>query len=210
MSGSDGYENKSKGGDDAVPPSPEPESGDLAAQAAHIAALQNELRDMKDRYLRSVAEADNTRKRAEKAAHETAQFVYQKFARDLLSVADNFRRALDALPLAERKSLPEGTQSVLQGIEATERELLGVFERHGMVRLFPKGQKFDPHHHQAIAEAPSPDVPAGSVMDVMQAGFTLSGRLLRPAMVLVSKGPAAVAPNGADGAEPGGRLDTKA
>lgn len=194
-------------------------SADIAGQSAHIAALTAELKDMKDRYLRAVAETENIRKRSERERLEAGQFAIQRFSKDLLEVADNFRRALEALPAEARKGLPPQVGNLLVGIEATEQQMLAVFERHQLKRLNPKGEKFDPHLHQAIAEAPNADVPEGHVSDVAQMGFTLAGRLIRPAMVVVSKGSLGAAPsteppkpNGhhPEPPPPGSRLDTKA
>jgi molecular chaperone GrpE len=108
------------------------------------------------------------------------------FAKDLLSAADNLRRALESLPESEAKD--ERTRGLLAGVAATERELLNVFERHGIKRLDPKGERFDHNFHQAIFEAERPDQPSGSVVEVLQPGYVLHDRLLRPAMVGVAKG----------------------
>jgi molecular chaperone GrpE len=189
-------------------------SDDIATTAAHAAALSAELHDMKDRYLRAVAETENLRKRAERERIEAGQFAIQRFAKDLLEVADNFRRALDAVTLEARKTLPPQVANVLVGIEATEAQMLTIFERHQLKRLSPKGEKFDPHLHQAIAEAPHAETPEGHVIEVAQMGFTLAGRLIRPAMVVVSKGSAQAEPpkhaGSTNSAETGTRLDTKA
>lgn len=197
----------------------DPASAGIADQSAHIAALNAELKDMKDRYLRAVAETENIRKRGERERIEAGQFAIQRFAKDLLEVADNFRRALETLPADARKGVSPQIVNLLVGIEATESQMLSVFERHQLKRLNPKGEKFDPHLHQAIAEAPNAETPEGHVSDVAQMGFTLAGRLIRPAMVVVSKGSAGAAPsaeppkaNGhhAEPPQPGSRLDTKA
>ena len=197
----------------------DPASAEIADQSAHISALSAELKDMKDRYLRAVAEAENIRKRSEREKVEAGQFSIQRFAKDLLEVADNFRRALEALPADARKGLPPQVANLLVGIEATENQMLSVFERHQLKRVNPRGEKFDPHLHQAIAEAPHAEVPEGHVTDVAQMGFTLAGRLIRPAMVVVSKGSVGAAPSAeapkANGHHPeppptGSRLDTKA
>lgn len=194
-------------------------SSEIADQAAHIAALNAELKDMKDRYLRAVAETENIRKRSERERVEAGQFAIQRFSKDLLEVADNFRRALEALPADARKGLSPQIGNLLVGIEATETQMLAVFERHQLKRLNPKGERFDPHLHQAIAEAPNAETPEGHVSDVAQMGFTLAGRLIRPAMVVVSKGSLGAPPpaeppkpNGhhAEPPAPGSRLDTKA
>lgn len=214
--------NQPNSGIDAAPNSdlaPDQTSNDIAAGAAHAAALQAELKDMKDRYLRAVAETENLRKRADREKLEAGQFAIQRFAKDLLEVADNFRRALDSLPPNARQGVPPQIANLLVGIEATEAQMLSIFERHQLKRLSPKGEKFDPHLHQAIAEAPHADTPEGHVIDVAQTGFTLAGRLIRPAMVVVSKGGVGVQtepqkPNGqhahAEPPTPGSRLDTKA
>lgn len=197
----------------------DPASDEIAGQSAHIAALNAELRDMKDRYLRAVAETENIRKRSERERVEAGQYSIQRFAKDLLDVSDNFRRALDTLPATARQGLTPQIANLLTGIEATESQMLSVFERHQLKRLNPKGEKFDPHLHQAIAEAPNTEIPEGHVTDVAQMGFTLAGRLIRPAMVVVSKGSIGAAPsaeppkpNGGhtDTPPPGARLDTKA
>ena len=197
----------------------DPASDGIAEQSAHVAALNAELRDMKDRYLRTVAETENLRKRSERERIEAGQFAIQRFAKDLLDVADNFRRALETLPGTARQSLPPQVSNLLTGIEATENQMLSVFERHQLKRLNPKGEKFDPHHHQAIAEAPHAEIPEGHVSDVAQMGFLLAGRLIRPAMVVVSKGAMGAAASSdapkqtghtPDLHVPGSRLDTKA
>jgi len=157
---------------------------------AVIAALQDQVDQLNDRALRLAAELDNTRRRAEREKAEAAQYGIQKFARDLLGVADNFHRALQAAPPEGGEIDPASVPGLIVGVRMTEKELLSVFERHGVRRIEPKGEKFDPNLHQAIAEAPDPDTPSGHVSDVAQPGFALGDRVLRAAMVVVSKGPA--------------------
>ena len=165
-----------------------PAEGDAAAASpeAQIAALEAEVAELKDRALRALADAENTRRRAERERADTQKFAISGFARDLLAVADNLRRALDSLPLAEAKD--DKTRGLVEGVAATERELLGAFERHGLKRVDPKGEKFDHNLHQAIFEAENSGQPAGTVTEVLQPGYVLHDRLLRPAMVGVAKG----------------------
>ena len=154
---------------------------------ARVAALEAELAEHKDRLLRALAEAENTRRRAQREREDATKYAITGFAKDLLSAADNLRRALDSLPEAEVRD--ERTRSLLAGVAATERELLSVFERHGMRRIDPQGERFDHNFHQAIFEAERADQPAGTIVEVLQPGYVLHDRLLRPAMVGVSKQP---------------------
>ena len=182
---------------------------EITREAAQISALHGEMAELKERYLRAVAETENVRKRAEREKNEAAQFAFQRFARDLLSVVDNFGRAIDALKPEVRESLPPAALAVIEGIEATQRELGAIFERYGIKRIEAKGQRFNPNLHQAIAEMPSAEHAAGLVIDVAQSGYTLGERLLRPAMVVVSAGPAKGDARGPDGS-PGSNFDTSA
>jgi molecular chaperone GrpE len=179
---------------------------EITREAARILELTSEVADYKERYLRAAAETENVRKRAEKEKNDAAQFAFQRFARDLLSVVDNFSRALDAVKPEVRASLPPSVAAVVDGIEATQREMMAIFERHGIRRIDAKGHRFNPNLHQAIAEMPSAEYPAGTVIDVAQTGYTVGERLLRPAMVMVSSGPTA----GERQATPGANLDTSA
>jgi len=148
--------------------------------------LEAELAEQKDRLLRALAETENVRRRAQREREDASKYAVAGFAKDLLSAADNLRRALDSLPEAEVKD--ERTRSLLEGLAATERELLGVFERHGIRRIDPQGEPFDHNFHQAIFEAEREDQPGGTVVEVLQPGYVLHDRLLRPAMVGVAKG----------------------
>lgn len=156
-----------------------PEIDELAEARAEIVAL-TEARDAeRDRALRAAAEAENTRRRLERDKADAVQYAAANFARDMLSVADNLARALDALP-AE-------TQGPLRaGLEATQRELVAIFERHGVKRIAATGLPLDPNLHQAMVEVES-DAEAGTVVSEMQAGWTMKDRLLRPALVAVAK-----------------------
>ncbi len=150
--------------------------------AAELLARDTEIAELKDRALRAAAELENTRRRLEREKTDTAAYAMTGFARDLLAVADNLRRALDALPTA-------GVEGVQQGIEATERELVAVFGRHGVTRIEADGEKLDPNRHQAMLEVPSADVEPGTIVATLQGGWTIRDRLLRPALVSVAKAP---------------------
>jgi molecular chaperone GrpE len=151
-----------------------------------IAALEAELGDTRDRLLRALAETENARRRFQREREDAQKYAISGFAKDLLSTVDNLRRALDAVREAEIND--PRTKSLLDGVAATERELLAAFERHGLRRIDPKGEAFDHNFHQAIFEAERPDTPAGTVVEVLQPGYVLHDRLLRPAMVGVAKG----------------------
>src|SRR5215471_8160460 len=151
-----------------------------------LTALEAELAVQKDRLLRALAETENVRRRAQREREDASRYAVAGFAKDLLSAADNLRRALESLPEGEVRD--ERTRSLLDGVAATERELLSVFERHGIRRIDPQGEPFDHNFHQAIFEAERPDQPSGTVVEVLQPGYVLHDRLLRPAMVGVAKG----------------------
>jgi len=176
--------------EDAAPLSPE----------ERVAALEAELADYKDRLLRALAETENTRRRAQREREDASKYAITSFAKDLLSTADNLHRALDSLPDAEIRD--ERTRSLLSGVAATERELLSVFERHGIRRIDPQGERFDHNFHQAIFEAEHAARPAGTIVEVLQPGYVLHDRLLRPAMVGVAKPPATPAAPPANPVEP--------
>lgn len=164
------------------------ETAGEASPEERIAALEAELADYKDRLLRALAETENTRRRAQREREDAGKYAISGFAKELLSAADNLRRALESLPQFEVRD--ERTHSLLAGVEATERELLSVFERHGLRRINPEGERFDHNLHQAIFEAERSDQPPGTVVEVLQPGYVLHDRLLRPAMVGVAKQPA--------------------
>lgn len=163
-------------------------AADAVDESAALAALRQENAELKDRVLRALAEVENIRRRAERDREDTAKFAISKFARDLLEVADNLRRALDAVP-AEARQEPN-VATLLEGVAATERELLGTFEKHGLIRVDPADQKFDPNFHQAMFEVPNSGKLPGTVVQVLVPGYLLNGRLLRPAMVGVAVGEA--------------------
>ena len=150
-----------------------------------VEALESELADTKDRLLRALAETENVRRRAQREREDTQKYAISNFARDLLSPVDNLRRALDSVP--EAVVLDPRSRSLLDGVAATERELLAAFERYGLKRIDPKGERFDHNFHQAIFEVERPGAAPGTVIEVLQPGYVLHDRLLRPAMVGVAK-----------------------
>ena len=161
---------------------------DLGLQVgADLDALLTENAEMRDRLLRTMADMENLRRRTEREKADTARYAVTNFARDVLTVGDNLKRTIEHVP-AEAASQDPALKSFLDGVELTERELLNVLERHGVTRIEPLGQRFDPNCHQAMYEVPNPDVPEGTVVDVMQAGYTIGDRCLRPALVAVAKG----------------------
>lgn len=158
----------------------------FAAEFAVLEALKAEVESLKDQRLRALAEAENIRRRAEKEKIDASQYAVTKFARDMLGIADNFARALAAVPAEVRAAADPQVKAVLDGVEATDRQLMQTLERYGVKAVDTSG-RFDPNLHQAIAEVPGNGKPAGSIVDVVQAGFTIGERLLRPAMVTVAK-----------------------
>ena len=170
------------------------EAGSLATENDPLALAQAEAARLKDQLLRTLAESENMRRRAEREREDTEKYAIAKFAREVLSVADNLHRALENIP-ADARGSDELLNTLAVGVEATERELAAVFERQGIRRIDPLDEKFDPHLHQAIAEVPGTGKPAGTVVQVMRAGYVLQDRLLRPAMVAVAKGDEGPAPH---------------
>ncbi len=150
--------------------------------------LVDETAELKDRLLRTLAEMENLRKRTEREVADARQYGIASFARDILGVADNFRRALEAVAPELRADENSAVHSLIEGVELTERDLLKALEKNGIRKLEPLGEKFDPHLHQAMYEVPDPSVPSGSVVQVVQAGYVIGERILRPALVAVSKG----------------------
>ena len=174
-------------------------SVDPSAQADPVAtpkpstSLDRELADMKDRLLRTLADMENMRKRTEREVADARVYGVSSFARDIVGVADNMHRAMQALDDELRAKADDATKALLEGVELTERELMNVLEKNGVKRLDPLGQKFDPNRHQAMYEVEDASVPSGSVVQVMQAGYMIGERVLRPALVAVAKGGAKAA-----------------
>jgi molecular chaperone GrpE len=153
-----------------------------------IGELQSQVAELKDKYLRAYAEMENTRRRAEKDVADARNFSIAGFARDMLAVADNLGRALDAVDPALREAADATLKGLLEGVELTSRELAKTLEKHGVRLLEPLNQKFDPHFHQAMFEIPDDSVPAGTVKQVVQPGYAIGDRVLRPALVGIAKG----------------------
>lgn len=166
-----------------------------------IEALKAENQDMRDKLLRTIAEMENLRKRTEREIADTRSYAIAGFARDMLTATDSLSRALMVLPAEARDSSDATTRSLIEGIEMTEREMQRLLAKHGVKPIEAEGQKFDPHKHQAMFEVPDPSRPEGTVVQVVQAGFAIGDRVLRPAMVGVAKG------GGAAGAPAEGTID---
>jgi molecular chaperone GrpE len=165
----------------------DPRELELVMLKDEVAQLKEEAAGLKDRLLRTAADMDNLRKRAEREKAEATLYAATNFARDLLSVTDNMGRALAAVTQEQREAADEITRNLLAGVELTEKELLNVFQRHGIRKVDTVGQKFDPNLHQALFEVPTAEHPPGTVVQEMQSGFAIGERCLRPAMVGVAK-----------------------
>lgn len=151
-------------------------------------ALKAENADLRDRFLRLAADMDNLRRRTEREIKDAKSYAMTGFARDMLSVSDNLRRAIESLPEEARTGADAAVTALIEGVEMTERGMLATMERHGIRKIEPVGQKFDPNFHQAMFEVPNPDVANNTVVQVVQAGYAIGERVLRPAMVGVAKG----------------------
>ncbi len=161
---------------------------DAERDAAAVQALIAENASLKDKVLRTLAEMENLRRRTEKEVADAKAYGVSSFARDMLTFADNLRRALDNVPAEIRDSADAALKAFVEGIELTERDFLSRLSRHGVRKLEPKGQKFDPNFHEALFEAHDESVPPGSVAHVVEEGFAIGDRVLRPAKVGVAKG----------------------
>ncbi len=155
---------------------------------AQIVALQNERDDLKDKLLRTLAEMENLRRRTEREIADAKAYAATSFARDMLGSSDNLRRALESVPDAAHDAADATLKALYDGVELTERELLKTLERHGVRKIDPLGEKFDPHLHQAMFEAPDPATPKGMISKVVQVGYKIGERVLRPALVGISAG----------------------
>ena len=199
---------------DPLAPSPVSESSDMAGDEEYealqlkVEALQGELDASKDKMLRAVADAENTKRRALKERDDASKFAVSGFSREMLPVADNLRRALDAIP--DDVKSDERIANLIDGIEATERELLRAFEKNGLQKIAALEQKFDPNFHEVMFETPMPDKAPGTIIQVMETGYTLHGRLIRPARVGVVKDDGQGGGTAAGSSEPGHNLDTEA
>ncbi|MEM7565654.1 MAG: nucleotide exchange factor GrpE [Pseudomonadota bacterium] len=173
---------------------------DLTALEAHLTKIEAERSELKDRLLRMLAEAENLKKRTQREVADARKYAVTGFARDMLNVGDNLSRALDAVGSTEDNP---ALKTLVEGVQMTARELDRAMEKHGVAKLEPEGERFDPNLHQAMFEVPNPDMPNGTVVQVLQAGYTIGERVLRPAMVGISKGGAkAAAPADTEAAQP--------
>ena len=172
---------------DAAQPAPATAPGP-APSPAPSTALDRELAEAKDRLLRTLAEMENLRKRTEREVADSRTYGITAFARDILTVADGMHRALEALDKELRENANESVKALLDGVELTERALINALEKHGVKRIEPMGQKFDPNRHQAMYEVEDASVPSGQIVQVVQSGYLIGERVLRPAMVAIAKG----------------------
>ncbi len=167
---------------------PESAAGKEADVFAIIDALNAENAQLKDRALRAMADMENLRRRTEKEIVDARTYAVSSFARDMLTVADNMRRGIESIPIDQRTNADGALKTLLEGVELTERDLLKNLEKHGIKLIDPQGQRFDPNLHQAMFEVEDTTVTSGTVVQVVQAGFVIGERVLRPALVGVSKG----------------------
>lgn len=159
---------------------------ELDSEIDEISALRAERDEMRDKFMRALADAENSRKRSERDRREAENYGGSKLARDMLPVYDNLKRALDSVP----EDMRDQAGGLIEGVQLTMRELLNIFEKHGITKVAPKvGDRFDPQIHEAMFEAPVPGTKAGDIIEVMTEGFMLHDRLLRPAQVGVSSTP---------------------
>ncbi|MBX3597602.1 MAG: nucleotide exchange factor GrpE [Rhizobiaceae bacterium] len=165
--------------------------------------FMQENEELKDRALRLAAEMENLRRRTARDVQDARSYAIANFARDMLTVSDNLRRGLDAIPAEARESGDAAFKALFEGVDLTERGMLAALERHGVKKLDPQGERFDPNFHQAMFEVPNPTVPSGTVIQVVQPGYSIGERVLRPAMVGVSTGGPKAAPANTNTAEPG-------
>ncbi len=190
---------------------PEGQDGGQNGEAPRdeVSALRSEVAELKDRLLRALADAENTRRRGEREKTDASQYAVTRFARDMLAVADNLKRALDAFPPDARAAAAAQVKAVLEGIEATERNLQATLERHGIKMIDTTDARFDPNLHQAIAEVPGEGKPAGAIVNVVQTGYVIGDRLLRPAMVTVANAASGQGASQDMTGSPGSTVDTK-
>jgi molecular chaperone GrpE len=174
--------------EDAAPDDAAMPASEQARIAELVETLARESADYKDRLLRALAEMENLRKRTERQVADMRHYGIASFATDVLAVADNMHRALEAAGPELRQNTDAAVKGFIEGVELTERELLKTLDKHGVKKFDPLGERFDPNRHQAMYEIPDPSVPAGTIAQVMQAGYTIGERVLRPALVAIAKG----------------------
>jgi molecular chaperone GrpE len=185
--------------DDAAAPSGEPVVSKPYImpddpEEGSVEALTREAAEARDKMLRTLAEMENLRKRTSREVADSRIYGITGFARDILDIADNLQRALDAVPAEMKATADPALKAFIEGVELTERSLLNTLEKNGVKKFDPSGEKFNPNFQQAMYEVPDPSVPSGTVVQVVQAGFMIGERVLRPALVGVSKGGAKAAP----------------
>ncbi len=199
------------GGDEpgtAAPGTEAPGTEALEAVAPVEPTPEKQITDLKDQLLRAMAETENIRKRSRRDVEETSKYGISSFARDVLTIGDNLARALESVPVEARENNTElGT--LLEGVELTQREFLTLIERHGIKRIDPIGERFDHNFHQAVFEIEDPDNDPGTVVQVIQSGYVISGRLLRAAMVGLAKKPGGGGNEPAESSGALGGVDTK-
>ncbi|WP_338608374.1 nucleotide exchange factor GrpE [Pelagibacterium nitratireducens] len=197
---------------DEIDPRPDAEEAEAVSTEPtaeeRIAQLEAEKDQLRDQVLRTAAEMDNLRKRTEREVSDTRSYAIAGFARDMLVATDNLSRALMVIPAELRENADGTLKSLIEGIEMTEREMQRLLQKNGVTPIVAEGEKFDPHRHQAMFEVPDASVPEGTVVQVVQTGYAIGERVLRPAMVGVAKGGNKPAPK--PDAEPGEGLDTSA
>ncbi len=187
-----------------------PEIGEHADEPDELELAYGEVADLKDKLLRAMAETENIKRRGDREKSDLRKYAIADFARDMLAVSDNLQRALSAVSDEHRKGNPEMAQ-LLEGVELTQRELQGHFDKHGIKEVNPLGEKMDPNLHQAVVQIDDPEAAQGTVVQVMQVGYVIQDRLLRAAMVGVAKGvPAATKPADGSAEEDGQNVDTQA
>jgi molecular chaperone GrpE len=189
-------DNSGKPAQDAEPVVSKPYIMPDDPEEGSVEALAKEVAEAKDRTLRTLAEMENLRKRTTREVSDARTYGISGFARDVLDIADNLQRALDAVPAEAKASADPGLKALIEGVELTERSLHNALEKNGVRKFDPAGEKFDPNVHQAMYEVPDPSVPAGTIAQVIQAGYMIGERILRPALVGVAKGgPKVAAPS---------------
>ena len=166
---------------------PDTEKNAQAEEAEAAPSLEDRLADTNDQLLRALAELENTRRRADRDRAEALKYGAASFARDMLGVADNLQRALNAVADLDQETLPDAAKSLLEGVAATERDLIASMGRHKVSPVSPMGEKFDPNMHEAMFEAPGTGQPAGTIIEVIETGYMMDERLLRPAKVGIAK-----------------------
>lgn len=199
------FEDKAAGATGAGPAEPANDPG-APSEEDVLLRLAEENEKLKDQALRLAADMENLRRRTARDVAEARSYSVANFAREMLTVSDNLRRALEAVPAEAQEKADAGFKTLVEGVEMTERAMLSALEKHGVKKIQPDGEKFDPHFHQAMFEVPDSDAPNGTVVQVVQTGYVIGERVLRPALVGIAKSAPKPAPGndaGEEEAEPG-------